>query len=843
MTEFLHAKDYLIELASRKETAGWMHDLIVRLINKDGELTEEDYAAAAQQLKTNDAATMELPTADTTANETEIRLVSLTHHTGVNALAAEQRVDFSSDITLLYGNNGSGKSSYFRILNEMAGGSQPARIYPNIYAKETKPIDVEVEYREIPHLVRNEVMRWDGSERGIAPLNKVCVFDNRYKDMLLEKRSADTALVHPMGLHLFNALTTAMDRIRAMLGDEIDGIYRSLKPIKQDHLQQEVKTVLNTRSYRTLQKETIEERYEMPDAKRLELKNCQEQYKQLSSTNYDDKIRLAQGERGAVEYMRQHIDTAHTQLAEAEKQLMVLNVQLKAAETAAEEARKKIAILGEIGHTNSMEWRAFVVAGDTFSKASGIDQGICPYCRQPLENHAKDILHAYSDFLADRTNKALKDKQAEKARLMQRVQKIVVGIRYIDTTPQIFGEVLMKAALETLKQLDSRKANLLTDKVTAVAAKPKVLDAMAALMEKYDKQLEAYTQQKATQKEQLEQLAQQMLQLQEHKAIAEQKELFEDWFKKMHQAHELERCQKETVTRSISTLAKTAAQHLLTDSLKNKFQEELDALGLAGLKVSLSEMGARSGQSYMQITLTENYRTQDILSEGEQKGIALALFIAERRMLQSKNPIIMDDPVNSLDHVYTARFIGRLVQLGNQVIIFSHNILLRDSLLGLPGVHECSKDQIGSCKSTGKHLYLYKVRSRSRMEKGCICNSKNDTVKNMLEVVQRILRKTDFTDEDSLGCASLMRFAIEKLIDDRVFLNLTPLKYRGGSQQTINWERMKTLHGDTTLIDQLHRCYNRLSGGDLHENTQRRENPMDLEELNEVFNELKSYAN
>lgn len=85
MTKFLHAKDYLIELASKNETAGWMHDLIVRLINKDGELTEEDYAAAAQQLKTNDAATMELPTADTTANETEIRLVSLTHHTGVNA--------------------------------------------------------------------------------------------------------------------------------------------------------------------------------------------------------------------------------------------------------------------------------------------------------------------------------------------------------------------------------------------------------------------------------------------------------------------------------------------------------------------------------------------------------------------------------------------------------------------------------------------------------------------------------------------------------------------------------------------------------------------------------------
>lgn len=61
----------------------------------------------------------------------------------------------------------------------------------------------------------------------------------------------------------------------------------------------------------------------------------------------------------------------------------------------------------------------------------------------------------------------------------------------------------------------------------------------------------------------------------------------------------------------------------MTENLKTKFQEELDALGLKKLSVDLSEAGVSRGQSFMQLKLINNNSVTEILSEGEQKGVAL----------------------------------------------------------------------------------------------------------------------------------------------------------------------------------------------------------------------------
>ncbi len=43
-------------------------------------------------------------------------LIDLTHHSGVNALAPEQTVSFGPNLTIVYGENATGKSGYTRIL-------------------------------------------------------------------------------------------------------------------------------------------------------------------------------------------------------------------------------------------------------------------------------------------------------------------------------------------------------------------------------------------------------------------------------------------------------------------------------------------------------------------------------------------------------------------------------------------------------------------------------------------------------------------------------------------------------------------------------------------------------
>lgn len=58
------------------------------------------------------------------SRENTISISKLEHISGVNALASNQLIKFCPDVNIVYGLNGTGKSSYFRILNEVVGGSK-----------------------------------------------------------------------------------------------------------------------------------------------------------------------------------------------------------------------------------------------------------------------------------------------------------------------------------------------------------------------------------------------------------------------------------------------------------------------------------------------------------------------------------------------------------------------------------------------------------------------------------------------------------------------------------------------------------------------------------------------
>ena len=73
----------------------------------------------------------------------------------------------------------------------------------------------------------------------------------------------------------------------------------------------------------------------------------------------------------------------------------------------------------------------------------------------------------------------------------------------------------------------------------------------------------------------------------------------------------------------------------------------------------------------------------DVLSEGEQRALALACFLAELDEIGSDHGIIVDDPISSLDHSRMHAVAERLAEeasKGRQVIVFTHNILFHHML-------------------------------------------------------------------------------------------------------------------------------------------------------------------
>lgn len=83
----------------------------------------------------------------------------------------------------------------------------------------------------------------------------------------------------------------------------------------------------------------------------------------------------------------------------------------------------------------------------------------------------------------------------------------------------------------------------------------------------------------------------------------------------------------------------------------------------------------------IEVGLTAHQRVannSDVLSEGEQRALALSCFLAELIEVGAEHGIIIDDPVSSLDHSRMEAVAKRLVaeaSAGRQVIIFTHNIM------------------------------------------------------------------------------------------------------------------------------------------------------------------------
>jgi len=76
-------------------------------------------------------------------------------------------------------------------------------------------------------------------------------------------------------------------------------------------------------------------------------------------------------------------------------------------------------------------------------------------------------------------------------------------------------------------------------------------------------------------------------------------------------------------------------------------------------------------------------RKSRVLSEGEQRALSLACFLAESHVAGRRSGIILDDPVTSLDHGRVRRVARRLVHeaaKGRQIIVFTHNLVFYHEL-------------------------------------------------------------------------------------------------------------------------------------------------------------------
>jgi hypothetical protein len=149
-----------------------------------------------------------------------------------------------------------------------------------------------------------------------------------------------------------------------------------------------------------------------------------------------------------------------------------------------------------------------------------------------------------------------------------------------------------------------------------------------------------------------------------------------DLLGRMKKKAALEKCQSSLKTRPISDKSKELATAAVTEELRKALDVEFAALGLSHIKTKLKERSVKGKMLHqLLLDLPTTNRIEEILSEGEQRLIALGSFFAELTLANHQSGIIFDDPVSSLDHWRRRNVARRLVEEARvrQVVVFTHD--------------------------------------------------------------------------------------------------------------------------------------------------------------------------
>ncbi|MBN2526974.1 MAG: hypothetical protein JXR76_11325 [Deltaproteobacteria bacterium] len=842
-----HSKDYLQEYAATAPY--WLQNLIIEAIATNGKIDSAKLSDVYNMVLANDN-NKTVPAAATPANHSDDRLLVLkqmTHEKGVNALKYDESFKFSPHCTVLFGLNGSGKSGYFRILNEIAGGNQKKEILKNIYSPTGDTLSAKIEYE---YDGAQLTMNWNNQARAIAPFNRIKVFDSSYLDGLLSKRGVDETLVQPFGLHLFSYIIAILDNFKAKLAQEATSKKNQQPSLALENLSEPLRTAFQSHSVTVPQMKSIRSLTVFNPQEQSKLTELENEIRTLQQTNIEDRIKIETQKKTKLAALKKSLSDKRTKLVNELKSTQLLLATYKTAKASSDAHKKQISILETLPGSDSKAWKDFISAADLYATESGIpsDEKICVYCRQPLDANAIKLVQAYGDYLGNDSKQKLDSAISAIKQKKDDLAIVQTGIA-VDADIQ---EYFQNTAFNAEKSLSDALADVSTNFSEVLSTMKKKLDEHSDLIEPNilpieeictrlqteidasENKIKGYQSSSAEKTTKIQTLQQQAAPLREKKSLTEQKVSIEKWLALHLEEKELNKKRNEIKTRPLTDLSGKAHNELLTENLKSKFSTELANLGFLA-SVELQTAGTSKGIPFTVLTITNTNHLRDVLSEGEQKTVALALFLAESMLQNQKNPIILDDPVNSLDHKIAARFAERLLELESQVVVFTHKKLFLDAFETSNHAHIC-KNMSNGCNSPKKHIFLYTVQSEGISRKGVIVNRKANKAKTHLETAKQHLLETPFVKH--LDTATALRKTVECMVDEKVFNNQTPTKLSTKNNR-IHWDSLKNMCTDANLIDVLHRVHDRVSGGMMHNGVESEENPIEVDEFNQMVSELQ----
>ena len=683
--------------------AAWQSDALRRLF-RNGALTAQDRGEVLALLKEQHggpaAAVAAIPLSADDVSQTggtaTVRLTKVDQLENVNRFPAGRALDLAPEgLTVVFGENGAGKSGYARVLKNACRARVRQEVLPNAFAgARPRPVPSAHLTFSVDGQEGEVTAAWRQGEPSVDDLGNVMVYDSACGTDYLTREG--TCEYQPYGLPHLNRLATAQREMQEAIDAERQNI--RLNPVafdglKGDHPVGELIAKLG--------KDTdVEKLRELATLAPEDAPRIEELTRVLGTMNPEPEARAAellarrldavvepaqQALRFVTEKALDEIKERHGKQVAAQAALQVAQQQLHADQREEED--------GLLPGTGNAVWKALFQAAEKFSTTSAypghphpnLEEGAkCALCQTPLDGDARGRMERFARYVIEDASKNAEEAAAFMVRTMEAVGR--ANLSPVD--PQTLEELrtvdaaLHNSVQRTTEAWGARRAwaqrcvaandwseerpalpdgkgldVLLREK--AEALRKRAQDLRAALDPQAKKTLE-------------EELAALRAREQLGQQLAALEQFVED--SKTHAY--LTECHKALNPQMVSRQMTKLAGIYVTGALAAAMNEELEKLGRRR-RVAPELVGRTDvGNTLMALKIVGcDEQASHVLSEGEQRAMSLALFLAEIRLQDHRSTVVFDDPSTSFDHHHRRRMALRLAELAKErpVLVFTHD--------------------------------------------------------------------------------------------------------------------------------------------------------------------------
>lgn len=622
----------------------------------------------------------------TTRTPAPVRIVSIKNFHSINALPTNIEITFSNGLTIIYGGNGAGKTGIVRALSNICFSRMQHSILPNIYQEDSSHIPASVEIVINADSENQHIAFTFDDSSAYTDLKRITIFDSSVARTHLTEQSPIG--FKPAGFDIFPELARVYTLLSSKLASDIQSKIRDNFFIKSFVGNQSPISSLVGALNADTDIEALRNLAVFGETEHARLSEIQRQIRELRSHSVDRTIHQLEEAGREITKLKERLNEACIPFSEESRvvyrsQLIDFTAKAKAVANYGAESFQ----LDNFKAIGIQEWEAFLTAAKVLAKLESPEypqeQDHCLLCHRPLDEASINMIHRFWGFLESDAKRQMEIASSALDESVRRLKETSLEI-FSDNT--IVKAHVVRLNPELAKQISELLLLLEDDRNSitgmlrnasgeiSLANYPNLLPAIISLIKQNESDIIRLRAQSV--EEALTALEFEENTLRHRKILNQLISDIEIYINDLAWIRKASDLPKRSLNpRHLTEKETQLFSTLIAEQYKERLVQECAALNCQ-LPVEFRTKGDR-GQTLKSLRMPGGHSPQEILSEGEQRAIALADFLTEISLNPASTGIVLDDPVTSQDNDRRKKIAERLVieAKNRQVIIFTHDLV------------------------------------------------------------------------------------------------------------------------------------------------------------------------